>query len=136
MLNRAIDIRTGEVVSRRPDNGMPVAGHTRCYRNKATERFLILGVVGVDFMSTGDWSWNANNWVRGTCQYGVMPCNGLLYVPSDSCACRPEMRLHGFSAMTTQPAQKPRTAATEPLHRGPAYAAAQNQQAADHAWPT
>ncbi|MHC4143351.1 MAG: outer membrane protein assembly factor BamB family protein [Planctomycetota bacterium] len=136
LLNTAVDIRTGEVVSRRPDNGMPVAGHTRCYRNKATERFLILGDVGVDFMNTGDWSWNANSWVRGTCQYGVMPCNGLLYVPSDSCACRPEMRLHGFSALTTQPAQEPRTAAAEPLYRGPAYAAAQNQEAADHAWPT
>lgn len=102
-LNLAVDLKTGKVDAARPDNGMPVGGHTRCFRNKATERFLVLGDVGVELVDVNDWSWNANPWVRGTCQYGVMPCNGLLYVPSDSCACRPNMRLHGFSAMASRP---------------------------------
>ncbi len=123
-LRTAVDLRTGEVRKRRPDNGLPVGGHTRCYRDKATERFLVLGGVGVEFVDVNDWSWNANPWVRGTCQYGVMPCNGLLYVPPDSCACRPEARLHGFTAMAPK---RPPTAtpnppqATERLEKGPAW---------------
>jgi outer membrane protein assembly factor BamB len=129
LLDVAVDLKTGEVVSRRPAGGMPVGGHTRCYRNKATEKFLIMGDVGVEFVDVNDWSWNANPWVRGTCQYGVMPSNGLLYVPPDSCACRPEMRLHGFSAMAPErPAETPDVAAGEQLELGPAYDRAQKSQ--------
>ena len=138
LLNTAVDIRTGKVLSRRPANGMPVAGHTRCYRNKATERFLLMGDFGVEFVDLKNWSWNANSWVRGTCQYGVMPCNGLLYVPSDSCACRPEMRVHGFTAMAPQ-AKESHVKPTEQLHRGAAYNKVENQESkADNkqAWPT
>jgi outer membrane protein assembly factor BamB len=137
LLNTAVDLKTGKVLSRRPNNGMPVGGHTRCYRNKATERYLLLGDIGVDFVDVKDWSWNANPWVRGTCQYGVMPCNGLLYAPSDSCACRPEMRLHGFAAMAPVRSGK-KVAPPERLLRGPAYDAVQkvSPAAADDPWPT
>ena len=32
--------------------------------------------------------WLGNNsWIRGTCQYGIMPANGFLYAPPDACAC-------------------------------------------------
>jgi len=98
-LDVALDPRTGKVVRRRPTGGPPVGGHTRCYRNKATERFLVLGGIGVEFVEVDGPNWTSDTWVRGTCQYGVMPCNGLLYVPPDSCACRPNVRLHGFTAM-------------------------------------
>jgi outer membrane protein assembly factor BamB len=97
-LDEALSLRSGEVVSV-VDDRAPTGGHTKCYRNKATERFLILGGIGVEFVDVDDWSWTSDPWVRGTCQYGVMPCNGLLYVPSDSCACRPNARLQGFTAM-------------------------------------
>ena len=40
-----------------------------------------------------------NNWLRGTCQYGIMPANGLVYVPSHSCGCYPESKLWGFWAL-------------------------------------
>ena len=109
-LSTAVDLRTGQVRSRQPNTGLPVGGHTRCYRNKATERFLVLGGIGVEFVDVTDWSWNANPWVRGTCQYGVMPCNGLLYSPPDSCACQPEARLHGFTAMAPAQASETRAA--------------------------
>ena len=75
-----------------------------------------------EFVDLANWSWNANPWVRGTCQYGVMPSNGLLYVPPDSCACRPEMRLHGFSAMAPQQSSdESGDATTERFMKGPAY---------------
>ena len=98
-LDVALDLKTGEVKKRRLGDGPPVGGHARCYRNKATERFLILGGMGVEFVDVANWGWTSDPWVRGTCQYGVMPSNGLLYVPPDSCACLPNARLHGFTAM-------------------------------------
>ncbi len=141
LLNTAVDLMTGEVRSTRPKPGWPVGGHTKCYRNKATERFLVLGDVGVEFVDLDDWSFNANPWVRGTCQYGVMPCNGLLYVPPDSCACRPEMRLHGFTAMAPRRASdEALMETTEPLQRGLAFAWAQRSAAVTagiaEQWPT
>ena len=100
----------------------------------------MLGDIGVVFVDVNDWSWNANPWVRGTCQYGVMPCNGLLYAPPDSCACRPEMRLHGFTAMAPSPDKAPADKpAASPHEKGPAFGQIGNRQSAidDSAdWPT
>ena len=36
-----------------------------------------------------------NDWIRGTCQYGILPANGLLYVPPDSCGCNMKTKLNG-----------------------------------------
>jgi outer membrane protein assembly factor BamB len=55
--------------------------HHRCYSNKATDRYILGGRRGTEFidLATGDVLWNS--WARGVCRYGVMPCNGLLYTP-------------------------------------------------------
>ncbi len=145
-LDAALDLKTGEVKSRLKSKGLPIGGHTRCYRDKATERFLILGGTGVEFVKTDDWSWNGNYWVRGTCQYGVMPCNGLLYVPPDSCACRPEMRLHGYAAMAAEAGggeRRGRSGVGRRLVKGPAYGQLSSIAAFQHLsvpalqdWPT
>lgn len=142
-LDVALDLKTGEVKKRRSGEGPPVGGHARCYRNKATERFLVLGGTGVEFVDVGDWSWTADLWLRGTCQYGVMPCNGLLYVPPDSCACRPNARLHGFAAMA--PLREDGNSKLDSrnsesrVETGPAYGQIANQQSAienRNDWPT
>ncbi|MFW6162496.1 MAG: PQQ-binding-like beta-propeller repeat protein, partial [Planctomycetota bacterium] len=119
----ALDLATGEVRRRRTVKPPPAGGHARCYRNKATERFLVLGGSGVEIMRLDDWSWTADRWVRGTCQYGVMPCNGLLYVPPDSCACQPHARLHGFTALAPRGRfQVPGAGFQDDrLERGPTY---------------
>jgi len=140
-LDVALDLKTGEVKKRRSGDGPPVGGHARCYRNKATERFLVLGGSGVEFVDLTDWSWTADSWVRGTCQYGVMPSNGLLYVPPDSCACRPNARLHGFTAMAPkkQRAESQEQRAEDRLHRGPAYSGIQHPVSGiqhPDSWPT
>jgi len=140
-LNVGLDPRTGQVKKRRPAKGPPVGGHTRCYRNKATERFLVLGGIGVEFVDVNSWKWTSDRWVRGTCQYGVMPCNGLLYVPPDSCACRPNARLHGFTAMapaTRQSGSVSSTPQSPRLVKGPAYGsvAGPKSPAAGSTWPT
>jgi len=117
-------------------------GHHRCYRNKATDRYLLLGRAGVEFVDLATGKVSANHWVRGVCQYGVLPCNGLLYAPPHSCACFIEAKLNGFNALA--PAGESRVESREPrakerLERGPAYAGIRNPkskiQNADD-WPT
>jgi outer membrane protein assembly factor BamB len=123
----ARDVRTGEVVRRRPADqeffrvGM---GHHRCYRNKATSRYLVLGRSGIELIDVASGVGIADDWVRGACQYGVMPANGLLYAPSHSCACFIEAKLNGFNALA--PRRAPRAEPDDPpaearLEPGPAY---------------
>ncbi len=73
--------------------------HHRCYRNKATNRFILLGNQGVQFIDVKSGEIWQNYWIRGTCQYGIMPANGLLYIPPDSCACNLKTKLNGFYAL-------------------------------------
>jgi hypothetical protein len=44
-----------------------------------------------------------NRWVslglRGTCQLGVLPCNGLLYMPPHACNCESERKMLGYFAL-------------------------------------
>jgi len=128
---RGRDLRTGKVVSRLPDNRELYSlqmGHHRCYRNKATVRWLLLGRDGIEFVDPKAGTGSGNWWVRGTCQYGVMPANGLVYAPQHSCACHPQEKLNGFNALSAKPgAAEP--AAPGPLEKGPAYAKRNPQSA-------
>jgi hypothetical protein len=74
-------------------------GHHRCYRNKATERFLLLGRSGIELLDVKTGQVTAHHYVRGACQYGIFPANGLIYVPSHSCACFIQAKLNGFNAL-------------------------------------
>ena len=115
---RAYDPRTGKLRRTLPNKGGYM--HARCYRNKATERFLLLGLMGVqmvDFEKGEVWM---NDWIRGTCQYGVMPANGMLYIPPDSCACNMKTKLNGLYALAS--VRKPRSAGLKVLlEKGPAW---------------
>jgi outer membrane protein assembly factor BamB len=138
----ARDPRTGEVKRRlEPDAKLfSIGGHAWCYRNKATERFLLRGQAGVDFLSVDGDGGSAHHFVRGTCQYGIMPANGLLYAPPHSCACFIKAKLNGFVALSPR-AGSPAYERKEPaLEKGPAFAAlargwpGARASAAD--WPT
>jgi len=76
--------------------------HHRCYRNKATERYLMLSYEGAEFIDLIGDDHGQNNFVRGACEYGVIPCNGLLYVPPDQCFCQPGVKLLGFTALAAE----------------------------------
>ena len=138
------DLHTGKVVrTREADQTQFNAGmHHRCYRNKATDRFLILGRDGTVFIDIATGKGYQNAWVRGGCQYGVMPCNGLVYAPSHSCACNIEIKLDGFLALAPQTPGEEITQAIPDearLDRGEAYgqdppAPTKAQAASD--WPT
>ncbi len=122
-ITRALDLRTGQVRRSRPRDqefyniGMP---HHRCHRNRATSRYILTARAGVEFIDVRTGVAIPHHWVRGTCQFGTLPANGLLYAPPHSCACYLEAKLNGFLALAPGPAPRPQ--ADEPrLVRGPAY---------------
>ncbi len=124
-ITHARDPKTGEVRRQRPADQETVRrmGHARCHRARATTKYLILGRRGVEFvdLETGDMT--ANFWVRGVCQYGVMPANGLLYVPPHPCACNySDMLKSGFMALAPQCGMDGMAPSdSTALERGPAY---------------
>jgi len=138
------DPKTGEVRLRRPPDQefLPRIGHARCHRAKATERYLILGRRGVEFVGVKSGDMIANLWLRGICQYGVMPANGLLYLPPHSCACSVnDMLKCGFMAVAPENKEDVNVhrAPGSELEKGPAYSKISNlrsqiSNALD--WPT
>ena len=98
------DLRTGEEKKRiLVKNLRSPEHHHRCYRNKATTHYLISSYEGAEFLDFQGDDHGQNNWVRGACRYGMMPCNGMLYVPPDQCFCEPGGKLLGFTALKTGP---------------------------------
>jgi outer membrane protein assembly factor BamB len=106
------------------DKALDNGHHHRCYRNKATEQYLITSYRGLEFVDWSSGDIDRNHWVRGTCRYGVMPCNGLIYSTPHPCDCYITSKLNGFYALSPQsltmadeaPGAKPLR-----LEKGPAY---------------
>jgi len=138
-ITRALDPRTGDIRRQRPADqeffnvGM---GHHRCYRNKATCRYLVLGRSGVEFVDVKTGEAEAHHWVRGTCQHGVVPSGGLLYVPPHTCGCFIKAKLNGFNALAPSRVSDGLDAAGERLERGPAYGKVATGEPREGDWPT
>jgi outer membrane protein assembly factor BamB len=96
--------------------------HYRCYRPKATSRYILSSRSGIEFINVESGRIDLNHWVRGTCQYGVMPCNGLVYAPPHSCACNIKTMFRGMCALAAS-SQTPSHGRPEGvrLERGDAY---------------
>ncbi|MHC4517118.1 MAG: outer membrane protein assembly factor BamB family protein [Planctomycetota bacterium] len=134
-------LRTGKVAATIPNNQELYdlqMGHHRCYRNKATSRYLLLGRDGIEFVGVKDGTGSGNWWVRGTCQYGIMPANGLIYVPQHSCACHPAEKIIGFNTLSPRSSAAGAIQDAGRLSKGPAYASASASASGDSAsdWPT
>jgi outer membrane protein assembly factor BamB len=122
-----LDAKTGELVKRLDTDkawAYATLAHFRCYRAKATSRFILSSRSGVEFIDLETGKINPNHWVRGTCQYGVMPCNGLLYAPPHSCACNIKTMIRGMCALAPGrrvKGEERRVKVGDRLIRGPAY---------------
>lgn len=115
-----LDPKTGEVAKRINVPNLFTAGHhARCYRARATENYLLWSKRGVEFVDLNGDQHSRNDWVRGTCRYGLMPANGLLYAPPTPCFCYPGVRLNGFNALAPGVSEKRPTVVR--LRKGPAY---------------
>jgi outer membrane protein assembly factor BamB len=111
--------------------------HHRCYRNKATTRYLISSYEGAEFLDFKGDGHCQNNWLRGACRHGMTPCNGMLYVPADQCFCQPGAKLLGFSALKAAPGNPVEPVPdAERLERGEAYGIAPGSPASEDDWPT
>ncbi len=114
------DLHTGEVKSEFLPDVETHWFHHRCYRAKATDKYLLFSRTGIEFIDHAKEHWTCHHWVRGACHYGIMPCNGLIYAPQHPCACYIEAKLYGFTALAppSKHAAPPDAARHQP---GPAY---------------
>lgn len=137
------DLVTGEVkrkldTTKAFQTTMP---HHRCHRNRATSRYILMGRTGVEFIDVQTGESFRHHWTRGTCQFGTLPCNGMLYVPPHSCACYIEAKLTGFLALAPREDQEDEPSVVEKgdtrLTRGPAYGAPLSKdESSETQWPT
>jgi len=143
------DLHTGQVereleTAKAWDTTMP---HHRCHRNRATQQYIIAGRTGVEFIDLKTGQSRRHHWTRGTCQFGTLPANGLLYVPPHACACYIESKLTGFLALAPPRAQGTGTRGPESgdrrAERGPAFGEVPHgrptpadRQHASQEWPT
>lgn len=117
------DLHTGKLSKQVPlGNIFKTHHHHRCYRNKATLRYIIASRRGSEYVDLENGRHTINNWVRGTCHLGMMPANGLQYAPPHPCVCYIEEKLNGFIALAPERQKTDsREQRSERLEKGPAY---------------
>jgi len=118
------DLGTGKIVKEYPSSdGWANHHHHRCYRDKATEKYILAGRTGVEFIDLNSGEVMSNHWIRGICKYGILPCNGLLYLPPDQCGCYIESKLTGFHVLAPKRPAESSVARHQSnrLEKGPAY---------------
>ena len=133
--------KTGKIVRQFPPTVQTHWFHHRCYRAKATDKYLLFSRTGIEFIDHTKKTWTCHHWVRGACHYGIMPCNGLIYAPQHPCACYIEAKLFGFTALAPPSKHAPPSRAAKRLEPGPAYDAPVNRQSTignrqSTDWPT
>jgi outer membrane protein assembly factor BamB len=133
---KALDLHTGEVKKDFKAENLPAFPmHPRCYPGRATTRYLITNGMGAEFYKVGSDRLDIFNYIRGSCVYGVMPCNGLLYKPPDSCACYYQSKLEHFCALSPVSALVKKTPEQDRLEKGPAYNQIAGGKAQASDWP-
>ncbi|MBL7222194.1 MAG: PQQ-binding-like beta-propeller repeat protein [Phycisphaerae bacterium] len=136
---KALDLHTGEIKKDFTAENLPAFPmHPRCYPGRATTQYLMTNGMGTEFYKLGDTKMTLHHAVRGSCIYGVMPANGLLYKPPDSCACYYQSKLEYLCALSPASALKKKTPETARLEKGPVYDAVINRKAKPsdrHDWP-
>ena len=118
------DLMTGEIKNEFDPNVETHWFHHRCYRAKATEKFLLMSRTGIEFLDLSTDDWTCHHWVRGACLYGIMPANGLIYTPPHPCACYIEAKLFGVTALAPPSPSRalPKVISNKGrLEKGPAY---------------
>jgi outer membrane protein assembly factor BamB len=131
------DFRTGELRRNfEVANAMSPGHHLRCYRSKATDRFILYPKRGAEFLDLDGDNHMRHDWLRGSCRFGVVPCNGLLYTPPDQCFCYIGAKMEGLVATSgakTTSMLDPHS--PERLSKGPAYEIETDASATKADWP-
>ncbi len=140
-----LDPKTGEQKRKiSTEKAFTQGHHHRCYRNRATENAILTGRRGIEYIDLETGENILHHWARGACRFGVVPCNGLIYLTPHPCDCYIDAKLNGM--FTLAPAteaerggaawsREPST--QESLEKGPAYGKTAAKGSADDAdWPT
>jgi len=133
------DPQTGEVKAKFEPGVETYWFHHRCYRGKATDKYLLMSRAGTEFIDVQNEKWIPHHWVRGACLYGVMPANGMVYNPPHPCACYLEAKMFGFNALAPASAgpRVPKHATYESrLEKGPTYNKNITAKSTEEMWPT
>jgi len=136
------DLETGKVAKTVDPSSVQSPGHhLRCYRAKATERYLLTQWRGVECISIQDEPHAQADWIRGACAFGVMPAGGLLYAPPDPCLCYPGAKVPGLNALAADDGEDAAADDAddgERLVKGPAYGEIENPKSEirNGSWPT
>ncbi|MGI9427808.1 MAG: PQQ-binding-like beta-propeller repeat protein [Bythopirellula sp.] len=102
LVAQSFDLQTGEKIQAVPTGNIyNVHHHHRCYRNKATSRYILSSRRGTEFVDLKDGEHVVNVWVRGTCHLGMMPANGLQYATPHPCKCYSYDHLNGLLALSS-----------------------------------
>lgn len=130
---KVMDLHTGAVKKDFVAENLPgFPMHPRCYPSRATTRYIMTNGMGTEFYKIGGSKVDIVNYIRGSCIYGVMPSNGLLYKPPDSCACYYQSKLEHLCALAPASEVKAPARIIARLQKGPAYGVlkqeAQNRQ--------
>jgi outer membrane protein assembly factor BamB len=120
---KVLDLRTGEIKRDFVAKNLPAFPmHPRCYPSRATTKYIMTNGMGTEFYEVGgDDEMDINHIIRGSCIYGVMPCNGLLYKPPDTCACYYQSKLHHLCALAPGEFNAERSKLKDRLEKGPVY---------------
>ena len=117
-----MDLKTGKKLPSLAVTGLwSPQHHHRCYTNKATSRYIIGAMEGMEYLALGKDPHSRNNWVRGACKVGILPANGMTYVPTDQCYCSAGVKILGFNALTGAKSFGPVDPPAKRLAKGPAY---------------
>ncbi len=128
-----LDLKTGEQgKSFSMAGGMTEGHHVRCYPAKATERYVLFNKRGIEFVDR-DGTFTKHDWVRGQCRMGILPANGLIYVPPNGCNCGIETYVRGMQALHPRKAV-PAVDDARRLLKGPAYDSVKATE--ETGWPT
>ena len=135
----AYDPLTGEIRERLKDSYGFRFQHHRCHPIKAVDKTVLMARAGIEFFDTETAKVTHHHWTRGSCYYGIMPANALLYVPPHDCACYIRTKLSGFMALQSAATVSAATVPKETkLQKGPAYGEKKFSQrpSSPEDWPT
>jgi len=129
----AIDIHTGKVAKTMPF--VKNQHHHRCFRDKATDRCILIGYSGIQVFDWEKGTTDLNRWIRGLCQYGMMPANGYIYVPPDPCRCASHEKANGFYVLSEKNSLDD-IKVEHVLEKGPEYGRRPTEAASPNDWAT
>ena len=86
-----LDPKTGEEKTHAPYEVSYVKG-PRCYPARSTKNLFMPNFGGVFFLDPAEGTYTDSFAGRGTCRFGLLPSNGMVYQPVNTCSCYPLMR--------------------------------------------